>query len=164
MRGNVGTTLVQGLFAGLIGFFAVAGFFAVLNLVSGRPALYTASVLGAKLIGADPAVIDPGAALAFNGLHMVASVIIGICAAFLFYEMVQHPRGWYFFFFLFIAGFVVTSVMAGLLASELSYAAPWWAVIASNLLAASLAGTYLWSRHPELSEAAEEGSMGADAA
>jgi hypothetical protein len=141
--------LFQGLVAGLIGYVIVAGFFVALNLVLGRPATFTAGVLGTALVGGATAHV--GAVIAFNGVHILASMVMGVAAALLIYETELHPRAWFAFFFVFVAGFVFTSVVAGVVAAEMTEAAPWWAVIFSNLLAAGLSVRYLLSRHPWLS-------------
>lgn len=150
MRESTRGTLYQGLVAGLIGYVTVAGFFVILNLVSGRPALYTAGVLGAPLVGTDPAATEAAAVIAFNGLHMIASMVMGMIAALLVFETELHPRAWFAFFFIAVAGFLFTSVVGGVVASEMANAAPWWAVIVANLLAAGLSIRYLLSRHPWL--------------
>jgi hypothetical protein len=143
-------TLYQGLVAGLIGYVSVAGFFVLLNLLAGRPALYTAGVLGAPLVGATPGTISVSAAIAFNGVHMIASMVMGVIAAFLVYETELHPRAWFAFFFIAVAGFLFTSVVGGVLAVEMAEAAPWWAVVVANLLAAGISIFYLLSRRPWL--------------
>jgi len=147
MRETAKTTLVEGLVAGLIGYASVAIVFLVANLMAGRPALFTAEVLGSAILNGNG---GPGAVLAFNGLHMVASLVIGMAAAWLLYETALRPRFWFAVLFLFVAGFILSTVVAGVFAVELTGAAPWWTVLTANGVAALLAGGYLWSQHPGL--------------
>jgi hypothetical protein len=151
MGSSTSKTLVEGLVAGLIGYFAVALFFMAVNTLSGQDPFHTAAVLGTVLVGNVSG--NAGAVIAFNGLHMIASLVVGIVAAWLLYETELHPGSWFAPFFFFVAGFIFTSVFAGVVASELSSAAPWWAVISANAVAGALAGWYLWTRHPGLGEA-----------
>ena len=132
MGESTSRTMVQGLVAGLIGYFAVALFFVVVNALGGQDPFHTAAVLGSVLVG--NASGTAGAVIAFNGLHMIASLIVGIVAAWLLYETELHPGSWFAAFFFFVAGFIFTSVFAGVVASELSSAAPWWAVIMANAM------------------------------
>ncbi len=146
-------TVVQGLEAGVIGYVVVAVFFLILNLVTGRPAFFTAESLGTALLGG---TAGAGAVLAFNGVHMVGSLVIGLAAAFLLYETDLHPSLWYPAMFIFVAGFILSSVFAGVFAAELAGAAPWWAIFVANALAGGVAGGFLWTRHPNLADRVSE--------
>ena len=147
MRESTRNTWVQGLVAGLIGYATVVAVFGVGNAVAGRSFFYTAEALGVAILGGLPGA---GAVIAFNGVHMIASVIFGTIAAWLIHETELHPRIWFVILFLFVTGFLLSSAAMGVLASEMADAAPWWAVFMANAAAAALAGGYLYTRHPWL--------------
>lgn len=74
----------EGFVAGLLGYAAVVTLFAVLNLMAGESPFHTASLLGSALLGS--ALDQPGAfgpILAYNGVHLLVSVALGVAAAFL---------------------------------------------------------------------------------
>lgn len=74
----------QGMAAGLLGYAGVVAVFALLNVAQGLDAFHTPRVLGGALLGGglDPA--EPMAAiLAYNGLHLLVSLAVGLVGAFL---------------------------------------------------------------------------------
>lgn len=145
---------IQGLMAGLIGYAAVALFFAVVNLFAGRSPFHTPALLGSVLFYGlrDPAqlVIEPGPVLAYNGLHLVVFLMIGLVAAFLVFEAELHHYLWYIVFFLFLAGFLLSIAVVGALGAELARLLPWWSVLLGNLAWASAMAAYLWGTHRNL--------------
>jgi len=102
----------------------------------------------------DPASPTPdlAAALAYNALHLVASVIMGSVASFLFFQLEQRPAAWYVILFLFIAGLLYSVAVGGIVAREIVGVVTWPHVVIVNLLAAFLAGQYLWRSHPRLAD------------
>lgn len=151
MRPDRGQMLVQGLVAGLIGYVTVAIFFVVENLITGRSPLYTAAVLGQTMFygGLEPGgvAIEPGPILAYNGVHMIASVIVGLAASFLVFETERHHTLWYFLFFVFLAGFIYSLVAIGILGAEIAHAIEWWSVAAANMAWVIAMGAYLLLMH-----------------
>ena len=89
----------QGLTAGLLGYVAVALFFAVVNLIAGRSVFHTAALLGSALFYGlrDPAqlLIGPGPVLSYNGLHLIIFLFLGTIAAWLAYMAERGPELWY---------------------------------------------------------------------
>jgi len=155
MSVNRSDALWQGLIAGLIGYAVFAAYFLIVNVVAGRPALHTVGALGSALFGmGDPASPTPdlAAALAYNALHLVASVIMGSVASFLFFQLEQRPAAWYVILFLFIAGLLYSVAVGGIVAREIVGVVTWPHVVIVNLLAAFLAGQYLWRSHPRLAD------------
>jgi hypothetical protein len=155
MSANRSEALWQGLIAGLIGYAVFAAYFLILNVVSGRPALHTVGSLGSALFGiGDPASATPdvAAALAYNALHLIASVFMGSIASFLLLQLEKLPAAWYVIMFLFVAGLLYSMAVGGIVAREIVGVVTWPHVIIVNLLAAFLAGQYLWRSHPRLAE------------
>ena len=143
--------LIQGLIAGMIGYFVFVAFFAILNLVSGAPAFHTASALGNALFDLGSSD-DITAAIAYNGVHMLASLAMGTIASFLILLVDLNPNVWYVVMFLFIAGLLYGVGLGGIVANELAGVVTWGQVVIVNVLAAVLSGAYLWKSHPMLKD------------
>lgn len=151
MRADRKRLILDGLLAGVIGYAVVVAFFIVLNLAQGRSPFHTAALLGSAVFGGlrDPGllVLEPGMVLAFNGVHIVAFMLVGFFGAWLVYEAELHPQLWYLAFFLFLVGGVVG--YAAVLATSLVVGhvlTPWHGVVA-NLLAALGMAAYLVASH-----------------
>lgn len=154
----------QGLVAGFIGYAAVALFFAVFNLIAGRSPFFTAAFLGGALFYgvSDPAqvVIGPGPVFAYNGVHLLMFLALGMVASWLALLSERGPQFWYIgaILFLFVVfhlfGFVL--LVTGGVQSVL----PTWTVFASTVLAGTAMFAYLLWVHPrfrsELREFREE--------
>lgn len=141
--------LSEGLITGLIGALTIVLFYGLLNLVEGRSFFYTASRLGAGLVS-EGAGAGAGAVLAFNGLHVLVFLVIGLVAAWLVMQTERHPS------FFVIVLFVGVAGILGVVAAFLSFAAstgvslPIGTVIAANLVAGLCMGAYLLRAHPKL--------------
>ena len=142
--------LRQGMIAGLLGYAVVALFFAVFNLLAGRPALHTAAALGGVLFyGArdmSDASVGIGAALAYNGVHLLVFLGFGLLAAWLA-EFAEHgPHFWYLGAVLLIVfAFHLLGLLLGV-STSLREAVPPWTLVVSGLLGcAAMAGYLLWN-------------------
>jgi hypothetical protein len=145
--------LVDGLVAGVVGYAVVAAFFVLLNVLGGRPPLYTAAALGELVFGGggeEVLAVDPTLVLAFNGVQLVALLAFGFFAAWLMYEAELHPELWYLAFFLFLAativGFASVLVVTMIVGSVVSP----WLMVASSLLGAAAIAVYLAVTHRRL--------------
>jgi len=151
MKPERAEVLLQGLVAGLIGYLAVAVFFLIFNLIGGQSPLHTAAALGSALFYGldDPAqlVIEPGPIIAFNGLHLMLSLVAGMIASWLLFETERHHFIWYFVFFVFLAGFVYSLVAIGIIGAEIAHVVPWWSVLVANIVWIAGLGGYLWFQH-----------------
>src|SRR5688500_10315158 len=87
--------LVPGLIAGLLGSFAIVLYYAAFNLLQGRSPLATVGALGSGLFGAAERVSAIGAMIAYNGVHLVFFIALGIGVSWLLYEIELHPALWY---------------------------------------------------------------------
>jgi hypothetical protein len=146
--------LIQGLIAGLIAYASVILFYLIVNLAAGRSPFYTPAALGSILFyGArDPSqiVIEPATVLAYNGVHLVVSLLIGTAGAFLAFETERHHGLWYLSLFVLIAGFVYGLVAVGALGAEIAHVVPWWSVVGANLTWVLGVGGYLGWMHRAL--------------
>jgi len=146
--------VVEGLVTGLIGYLTIVGVFAVLNLVSGEGLFHTAALLGSALFFAarEPGeiVAGPGPIIAYNGIHILVSLLIGLGAAWLVFQTEKNRPLWYIVFFIFLAGFIYSVTLMGVFAAELSDLLSWPLILVANLSAGVTAGGYLWWRHAQL--------------
>lgn len=158
MERSTSSAWVEGLVAGLIGYAAVALFVGAYDLVTGRSFFHTVATLGRGLVAdsGPPGTIDPSAVFAFNGLHLLAFLAIGVVIAKLAYAIELHPVFWYLAFF-FCIGVFFASVAAISAIDPHREAIPGWVIVAANLVAGTLMGTYLVRRHPRLWSGMREG-------
>jgi hypothetical protein len=149
--------LLEGLAAGVLGYLVVAGFYAVLNLLAGRPLFHTASLLGEAVFyglrDAAAATGELGPALAYNGAHMLVFALLGLAAARIVLAADLHPRLYYGVFVSILAFLVGASAAIAALSAPVAAALPWWTVVVANLLAVAAMGSYLWRLHPGLAAA-----------
>jgi len=140
--------LSEGLFTGLIGCLTVVLFYGVLNLIEGHSFFATAERLGAGLVASGGGAA--GAVLAFNGLHVVVFLVIGVVAAWLVMQTERHPSFFVLALFIGVAGlFAVLAVFLSFAAST-GIEIPIGTVLAANLAAGALMGAYLLKAHPKL--------------
>ncbi len=153
MKPDRARVLTEGLVAGVLGYLAVAVFFVFVNVLSGRPVFYTAGVLGQALTAGSADVqsgIESAAVIAYNSVHLIIFLAIGLIVSMLVFATERHPSAWLLFFLVFVALMMVSGITFSVLVEPLSEALPWWTLIVSNLLAAAAMGTYVLKRHPAL--------------
>ncbi len=151
-------TVREGLVVGLIGYAAVAVFYAVFDFLAARGGLYTVNLLGRAVFRGlrDPAVLqlplpaDPGAIGLFNGLHLLISLFIGLVVTWLVWQAEGPPTQARLAWLTIVAGFFVTIFGIGMLTGPIQNLLPWWSVVLANALAVLIAGAYLLRKHPGL--------------
>lgn len=149
-RGKVG---LEGVTTGLLGAAGVAAWFFVVDLIAGQP-LHTPGLLGKAMLSVLGHGIAHGVlfnAAAYTVFHVAAFVGVGLLASELLDISRRIPQvsvGLLLFFAVFEVGFYFAA--AALSLTEVLGAIAWYQILAANLLAAILMGTYLWRRHPEL--------------
>lgn len=141
----------EGLAAGLLGYAAVVALFLVWNLAVGRPAFYTPAALGGAIFfglreGAEVA-IEPGPVIAYNGLHMLLSMLLGVISAFVVVEAERHRDLWYAAFFVFLSLGLYLVLLVGVFAVEVAHVLSWPAVVAGTLAGGGATLGYLWTAH-----------------
>jgi hypothetical protein len=157
----------EGILAGWLGATAIAVWFLIVDTVSGHP-LYTPDLLGRGLIsilGKPPAMPDTMATHVFGYtlFHYVAFALVGVVVAWIVHKSARTPA--------ILAGFLVVFVMieagaymvAGLLTESPFGALAWYQILIANLLAVSLMGWFMWSRHPDLKRDLNAALTGEDA-
>lgn len=164
MRAQARLVLSGGLAAGLIGYAAVVGVMAALNVVLGRSPFYTAALFGSALFYGlrDPAllVVAPGPVLSYNMVHMVTFLALGTGASWLVTLAERNPAAQYFVLvvLLFVAFHVYGALL--LFAQPLLGASAWWEIGIGSVAAAALMGWYLWVGHPLLRRELRDTPMG----
>jgi len=161
MNSNFGPTVRRGIVAGLVLYLTVAAFLAGLNLLAGRSPFYTVQLLGEPLLGARPVVPGPAwhwfAGLTFNTVHLMASLLLGMAAAFLIGAAEHARRSRWVFLLLFVVGSVVVLLGLQILTAEGSWILAWRSVLSAHLAGAVTTTAYLlWSRQDR--EVTEEAS------
>lgn len=151
MRSETETLTLHGLVTGLIGYFAVTVFYAILNLIGGHSIFYTAAQLGTALF--EGAAKTPDVAIwpiaTFNMVHLLFFLALGLLGVFIVAETERHPEFW---FLAFLGAVVVGgAVMMGVF----FFAAPvigrpWWEVVLPSVVATALMAWYLLAQHPHL--------------
>ncbi|MGE5750045.1 MAG: hypothetical protein ACM31F_08790 [Gemmatimonas sp.] len=155
---NERRTLRDGIVVGLIGYASVALFYSAFDILASRGMFYTVNLLGKALFRGlrDPAVlmfpleIDFTAAFLYNLVHLAAALIIGVVVTVLVVIAEQHPSRRGVVRIILVAGFFVTVALVATLTTPIRPLLPMWSVVASNALAAIIAGAYLLSRRPGL--------------
>ena len=151
-------TVREGIVVGLIGYAAVAVFYSIFDVLAARGALYTVNLLGRALFRGlrDPSVLqfpidrDWGAIFAYNAVHLVLALAIGLIVTSLVMAGEVTPSRRPLTRLVIVAGFVVTIVVVGLLTTPIRPLLPWWSIVVANAVATIVAGTYLIRRRPGL--------------
>ena len=151
-------TVRDGLVVGLIGYAAVAIFYIAFDLLAARGTLFTINLLGQAVFRGlrdqgvlnFPLALDMTAIVAYNALHLVIALAIGLVVAGLVDFAERNPARRDTVRFVIIVGFFVTVAAVGGLTAPMRPLLPWWSIVVANALATALAGTYFVSRHPGL--------------
>lgn len=140
----------EGVAAGLIGALAIATWFFVIDVVSGRM-LGTPVMLGSSLATLFDltSVSRPGAFLLYTVAHFALFLIVGLIFAWVAAKAERTPSALIGFVGLFVAfqvgWFGWTSVMA-----EGFGDIAWYQVFIANLIASACMGYYMYRQHPGL--------------
>lgn len=143
--------LSEGLVAGLLGYASIVLFYGVVNLVSGRSFFHTAAELGGGLVS-EGAIggATAGAVLAFNGVHLLAFLLIGVVVAWFVAQAEEHPTLFVLLLFIAASGFVLALVGFAMLRASIGAGPSLVSVAAANVVAAVAMAAYLFGAHPRL--------------
>ena len=143
----------EGVVAGFLGATAVAVWFFVVDLIAGRP-LYTPTILGEGLIsifGKSPEAPAVNV-IWYTIFHYAAFTLVGIIAVILVHAGERMPSVLAGSMILFVAIELGFYGLVALLQESVLGNFAWYQILAGNLLAALLMGTYLWRSHPAMRE------------
>ena len=151
MRTDTHSIVREGVISGFLGATAVAVWFFVVDLIAGH-ALYTPSVLGEGLLSVFGRSPESQAVniIAYTIFHYAAFTLVGIIAVILVHAGERTASV--------LAGSMILFVMielgfyglVALLQQTVLGNFAWYQILAGNLLAALLMGTYLWRSHPAM--------------
>ena len=143
-----------GLFAGLLGYGTVVVLFALFNLLAGRSPFYTPAMFGAVLFYGleDPAALEvtPGPVLAYNMVHVLGYLAIGMVGSWLISKAEKYPvaRFVVLFVVLFVAGHLYAALL--IFAEPLLAGGAWWQILVASVASAGVMGWWLLGQHPLL--------------
>ena len=152
--------LTHGLVAGVIGYAVVVVFYATWNVAQGRSPFFTAALLGgAAFYGLEEpgaVVVWAGPVLAFNGLHLVVFLGIGMIAAWLATVSEHGANVWYVGLSLLTYGLIHVLGMVLWVAEPLRGELPTWSALLATVLALGAMALYLLKVHPRLQQELRE--------
>lgn len=143
----------RGFAVGAIGAAAVAAWFLLLDVATGRP-FFTPAALGSALFfgSSDPWAVrvSVGLIAAYSAVHLAAFSAVGIAFVLAAQGIARGPSRWLMALMAFVVleGLFVGTV--GAVASWVLTALGLWAVIVGNLLAVGAMAVTVWSTSPEL--------------
>ena len=147
------SVVYEGLITGLIGAGAVAAWFLIVDIASGRP-FFTPAVLGSAMFfglrDPDAVTISLQPVAAYTAVHILAFLALGIVVAAMLAELRKTPHVLWLlveFFIVFEIGFYAVIAVAF---APVSAALAWINVAVGNLIAAGGMGYYLWRTNPVL--------------
>jgi len=147
--------LWNSIYTGLIGYLTVALFFLILDPLLGRGFLYTPALLGSTLFYSltEPAAltIRPAPIIAYNVVHLVVLIMVGLVVGQLTYLAVRLGRqAWYLVTVLVILVLGHLYVALWALTAGVRSALPVWMITVAGLLAVVTMAVYLLMIYPEL--------------
>jgi len=145
--------LREGVISGLLGAAAVAVWFFVIDIVSGRP-FGTPLMLGrsvASLFGGGEGGSTATYVLGYTVVHVLVFVLVGLVVAAIFNNAESEPSLLIGFLILFVAFEVGWYGWTALLAGSENFGQlAWYQVLLGNLVATAVMGAYMWRAHPGL--------------
>ncbi len=146
----------DGLVVGVIAYAAVASFYAAFDLLAARGMLFTVNLLGQAMFRGlrDPAMLqtvvtpDLTVVMLYNGVHFVASVLIGLTVVGIVAAAERRPQVAPFAFLTIVGGYVLTVVVVAYFTTAMRTLLPIWSIAVANACAAAIAGLYLLHRRP----------------
>jgi hypothetical protein len=150
---NVGRILREGLTGGLIAYLSVVVILGLVNALQGRSVFHTAAALGTLLVGGaegGPVIIEPGPVLAYNGVHLLGSVVVASFVALELFETERHHTLWYFFFMVLVAAVMYSISLFGVLGVEVGGMMGWPEVVIGTVAwVGAMTGYAVW-KHRDL--------------
>ena len=154
MKPTTTEILTEGLIAGLIGYLCTAIFFMAASVLAGKSPFHIAALLGGVLFYGlhDPSqiVVWPGVVLAYNGVHLIIFLLLGLIAAWLAYMSERGPEFWYIGLILFILVLFHVYGIVQMFSEAFRAFIPVWVSFGGTFVASiAMAAYLLWAR-PQL--------------
>jgi hypothetical protein len=134
---GVGRVFREGLLGGVIAYLSVAVVLGLVNALLGRSVFHTAAALGTLIVGgavADDSVsIEAGPILAYNGVHLLGSIVVASFVALEMFETERHHSLWFFFFMVLIAALMYSVALFGVFGVEVGGVLSWLEVVTGTV-------------------------------
>ena len=154
MRADRSEIVWHGLIVGLLGYATVALSVSAIDLLLGRSVFFTVALLGEWLFYGlrDPARITvwPGAVFAYNGLHFITFLSLGLLASWLASISERGPLYWYGALVMYLFVLVHLFAAVQLMTEPLRTLIPSYEVWLPSIAAAVVMTAYLLRMHPQL--------------
>lgn len=164
MDGNVARILKEGVIGGLAAYASAVVVLALLHALQGESIFHSAAAMGTVLVYGEQAfqqfAVTAGPVLAYNGVHLVGSIIVGLVASFLVFETESHHAFWYFTFTVVIAAVVYSVTIFGVFGVEIGGVLEWSAVVVGTAAWTLAMVTYFWWAHRGLMDEIQEELQG----
>lgn len=159
-------TVREGIIAGFIGATAIVVWFAIIDIVAGRP-FNTPSILGAGLVsvlGKPPMMPDTVGfhVFLYTIFHYVAFAIVGIIITQIVHQSAKTPAILAGFMIAFVAFELGAIGITTLLSESRLGGMAWYQIFLANLVAAAAMIFFLWRRHPNLRRDLDRALTGTD--
>lgn len=160
MPKNLGRILKEAVIGGLIAYAAVVVTFGILNALQGESIFRTAAAMGAVLLyGAEASsrfAVEPAPVLAYNGVHLLGSIVVGLIASVQIFETELHRSFWYFCFTVLIAAIVYSITVFGVFGVEIGGVLSWSEVVIGTAAWIGAMTGYFWWVHRGMVESIRE--------
>jgi hypothetical protein len=143
--------LSEGLIAGTIGYVCTTLFFMLASALAGQSPFHMAALLGGALFYGlhDPSqvVVWPGVVLAYNGVHLLVFLLLGMIAAWFAALAERGPEFWYIAITLYILVLFHVYGIVQILSESFRASIPVWVSFGGTFVASiAMAGYLLWAR------------------
>ena len=156
--------LREGIFTGVVGAMAVAGWFLVVDVLQGR-FLATPHVLGQVILFGvrNPVItpVDAAPVVAYTLLHIGAFIGFGIAVTHLVHLAMYSPLVRFALMIVAVVFELFFFMVTYALFTGTSNLFPWWSVLAANTLSLAAMAFYLAKRHPGLKRQYQREPLGA---
>ena len=154
-------SLFEALLAGLLGYATVAIVVAVIDLALGRPLFFTPAALGRVMVAdpGPPGSIEVAPVLAYNAMHLLAFLTIGLLVTAVARFVEFHPAFWFVAYFLVVSAFFASEMTFTVLDAD-EQVLSWWAILVATAAAAFAMGIFINRRHPRLWQRIESAKGG----
>lgn len=141
----------EGAIGGAVAYLAVVLVFAIFNVLMWRSPFHTAAAMGSLLLHGSQAsaefAVEAGPVLAYNGIHLVGSLLVGIAAAVLVFETEMHRSLWYFTLMILIAAVMYSITVFGVFGVEIGGVLDWPSVVLGTVVWVGAMTVYFWGMH-----------------
>lgn len=146
--------LWQGVLTGLVGYGTVAIVCGLLDVARGHSFFFTCSLLGEHFFYGltDPSRVTvwPGAVFAYNGLHLLTFIFVGLIVAWLAFMSEKGPEFWYVGVVMFLLVLLHAFGAMLFITEDMRSVEPVWAIVIPTILAYAAMGAYLLHARPSL--------------